>query len=260
MQALPLFFDLRDRPVVLVGDGEGAAPKRRLLTAAGALVVDTPTDRTRLAIVAIDDDQEAATIADQLRGSGHLVNVVDKPSLCDFSFPAIVDRAPVTIAIATGGASATLSKALRERFEAMIPATLGEVAASIRRRRPAVNAAIARPARRLFWDRLMAPGAPLDPFTDCKHPDDAIQSAVQSALTTAPTPPAARHDIYPSSGDPDDLTLRDLRALSQADLILVERGAPPRIVDRGRRDAERAVYEDDESVPASGRSVVVRRI
>ena len=164
MQALPVFLDLRGRPVLLLGDGDGAEPKRRLLLAAGADIEAAEGGTARIAIVAVDDDGQAAAIAARLKAAGLLVNVVDKPALCDFSLPAIVDRAPVTVAIGTGGASATLSKALRERLEALLPATLGAIADAVRDLRSAVNDAVPKPERRRFWDRLMAPGAPLDPI------------------------------------------------------------------------------------------------
>ncbi|MBV7257426.1 siroheme synthase [Pacificimonas sp. WHA3] len=255
MQALPVFLLLRNRDVMLFGDGEGAAPKRRLLEAAGANIVTRPTPGTRIAVLAIDDADEAAHEAARLRAAGLLVNVVDKPALCDFSFPAIVDRAPITIAIGSGGASATLSKTLRERLEALLPARLGEIAQAVRTLRPRVNQTLDTPgARRLFWDGLMAPGAALDPLGAAEQPE----AAILDALAAGQGDPSSVYDLRPRSADPDDLTLRDLRELSRADVILSCPGASKAIEDRGRRDAERGVFTPETGIPSSCRVVILR--
>ncbi len=255
MQALPIFVKLDGVPVLLRGGGEGADPKRRLLEAAGAIIVDMPTPDTRIAVLAIDDAEEAAREAARWRDAGLIVNVVDKPALCDFSFPAIVDRAPVTIAIGTGGASATLAKTLRERLEALLPDGLGATADAVRAARADVNIRIDGSAgRRAFWDALMAPGAALDPLGDVADPGQAIRDALANAGDVR----SSRHEIRPGLTDPDDLTLRDLRALSQADLVLVEAGACEAIADRARRDAERGTYRAGVPLPAEGRIVILR--
>ena len=111
MHSVPIFLRLTGRPVILVGQGDAADAKRRLLERAGASIVDE-ADEARLAIVACDDP---AAVAQRLGARGILVNVADRPELCDFTLPAIVDRGPVLIAIGTGGASAGLAKALSQR-------------------------------------------------------------------------------------------------------------------------------------------------
>lgn len=255
MQSLPVFLKLAGTPVLLGGTGEGSEPKRRLLEAAGAVLVSEPGPDTRIAVLAIDDPDEAAAEARRCRAAGLLVNVVDKPALCDFSFPAIVDRAPVTLAIGTGGASATLSKALRERLEALLPQGLGHLADAVKATRADVNAKLENmSARRAFWDALMAPGAPLDPLGDAENAETAIRDALADHKTRV----ASVHEIRPGLSDPDDLTLRDLRALSQADLVLVEPGANAAIVSRARRDADRNVYEKGMNLPEFGRTIIVR--
>ncbi|MEE4350649.1 MAG: NAD(P)-dependent oxidoreductase [Pacificimonas sp.] len=256
MQSLPIFVKLRGEPVLLMGEGEGAEPKRRLLEAAGANIVTEPAPGVRVAILAIDDEGEAAAAAAPLRAAGLLVNVVDKPRLCDFSFPAIVDRAPVTIAVGSGGASATLSKTVRERLEALLPARLGAIADAARRTRAAVNAAFGDPAeRRLFWDRLMAPGGALDPLAD---PPADPDETVRAALSGASAQPRLQ-EFTLASADPDDLTLRQLRALSQADLVLYEPGIAPAVLGRARRDSERAGIESGAPVEGmDGLTVVLR--
>jgi siroheme synthase (precorrin-2 oxidase/ferrochelatase) len=118
LHSLPLFVRLAGRPVILLGEGEAADAKRRLLDRAGATVVGEDATAA-LAIVAIDDEGEALAAVARLKARGLLVNAVDRPEHCDFTTPAIVDRAPVLVAIGTGGVSAGLAAALRQRLEAL---------------------------------------------------------------------------------------------------------------------------------------------
>lgn len=256
MHSLPVFLDLRGRRVLLLGDGTGAAPKRRLLKAAGAKIVTDETADSQIAVLAIDDIDEAAAAASRLRTRGMLVNAIDKPDLCDFSFPAIVDRDPVIIAIGTGGASATLAKTLRERFEALLPGRLGEIAEAVKTMRSAVNAQIfGTGARRRFWDELMAPGAALDPLGD---PPIEPRKSIRQTLTGGAEATSGPYELHCPTGEPDDLTLRDLRALSRADLILVEAGAPSGLVERGRRDAEIRNWSPADAIPSGVNLVILR--
>ncbi len=252
MDSLPIFVRLDGRPVLLVGDGPAAQAKSRLIEAAGGTVVREAAADVRLAFVALDDEAEAATAAADLKAAGLLVNVVDRPALCDFTVPAIVDRSPVIVAVGTGGASATLAKALRERLEALLPARLGDLARAIR----AVRAEVAArhpttDARRRFWDAQMAAGGPLDPFGD---PDPRN---VAAALHGLPDAPEGLTEIVLTSPDPDDLTLRQLRALSQADVVVFDAGVPPAMLDRARRDAAR-VPAAAEAPALAGRVVRLR--
>ncbi|HWW58710.1 MAG TPA: bifunctional precorrin-2 dehydrogenase/sirohydrochlorin ferrochelatase, partial [Sphingopyxis sp.] len=131
MEQLPVFLNLRGRMVVLVGEGEVADAKARLIMRAGGRIVRAREAGAVIAFVALDDEGEARAAAEALRAQGLLVNVVDRPELCDFTTPAIVDRAPVTIAIGTGGASAGLAKAVRQRIEALLPSRLGALASAL---------------------------------------------------------------------------------------------------------------------------------
>ena len=255
MDALPVFLKLDGASVLLLGDGEGAEPKRRLLEAAGAKVVGAPEPHTRIAIIAIDDEEEAREAATTAREQGLLVNVVDKPALCDFSFPAIVDRSPVVLAIGTGGASASLSKVVRERLEALLPAGLGAVADAVRSMRAEVNAAIkGAAARRGFWDALMRPGGALDPLA----PAEDARAAIAAALAGDAANAGGVTRIALWSDDPDDLTLRQLRSLSQADRIYAAPDVAAAIIDRARRDAERLPLSAFAE-PVAGRVVVLTR-
>ena len=139
MHQLPIFLNLKDQPVLVVGEGEAADAKARLVTRAGGRIVASLADGPRLAFVALDEEDAAAAAAAELRTAGLIVNVVDRPHLCDFTTPAIIDRAPMTIAIGTGGASAGLAKALRQRLEALLPADLGALAAALASARTALR-------------------------------------------------------------------------------------------------------------------------
>ena len=252
MDALPIFLRLDGQRVLLVGTGPAADAKARLIAAAGGVVVaDLPA---RLAFLVLDDAAAAAAEAAHLRAAGLLVNVVDRPALCDFTVPAIVDRSPVIVAVGTGGASASLAKALRERFEALLPTGVGPLAAAIF----AARAAVARraptvDARRRLWDALLAPGGRLDPLAAHGDADAAVARAVAADPAT---PVASLTAIVLTSPDPDELTLRQLRALNQADTVYHGRDVPAAILDRARRDAVRIVGAP-EGAGTAGRTVVV---
>lgn len=250
MDALPIFVRVKGMRVLLVGTGPAAEAKARLIEGAGGVVVrELPA---RIAFVALDDAADAGREAARLRGHGLLVNVVDRPALCDFTVPAIVDRSPVIVAVGTGGASASLAKALRERFEALLPAGLGGLAQAIFASRAAVAATHPTvDARRRLWDAALAPGGALDPLAE--HPDP---HAAVAGIGDADTSPALT-EIVLTSPDPDDLTLRQLRLLNQADTIYHDASVPPAILDRARRDAERMLGAHPATLPP-GRTVVLR--
>lgn len=225
--SLPVFLRLEGRAVILVGNGEQADAKRRLLERAGARIVGE-SGEAALAIVVED---EAAV--SRLKARGVLVNAVDRPDLCDFTLPAIVDRAPVLVAIGTGGASAGLAKALRQRIEALLPARLGALAEALHDARAAIRARWGDPAaRRHALDAALAEGGALDPLGD---PDIARWLADAGAGTDAPS----LITIRLRSPDPDLLTLRDARLLGRADRIYHRPDMPPAILDRARADAVR---------------------
>lgn len=225
---LPVFLRLDGRPAILVGDGAMAEAKRRLLERAGAVIVgeDVPA---QIALVACDDPEPAVA---RLKARGLLVNVADRPDLCDFTLPAIVERDPVTIAIGTGGASAGLAAALRQRIEPLIPAGLGALTDAL---------ANARDAMRARWpdggERRRALGAalsgPLDPL-------QAQDGEAVARWLASPEPTVDRiATIVLTSPDPDDLTLRQARWLAQADRVTHRADVPAAILDRARADAER---------------------
>jgi len=235
--------------VIMLGEGEAADAKRRLLERAGALVVgeDQPAS---LAIVAIDDDAEAIAAVDRLRARGVLVNAVDRAALCDFTLPAIVDRAPVIVAIGTGGVSAGLAAALRQRLEALLPQTLGGLAQALHDARAALRARFpdARDRRQAIAAAL-APGAWLDPLRTYTG-EDVFHPIERGRATNG------REKIVLSSSDPDDLTLRQARLLANADVVAHARDVPTAILDRARADATRIIAPAPDH-PSPGLTVEV---
>ncbi|MEH3100135.1 precorrin-2 dehydrogenase/sirohydrochlorin ferrochelatase family protein [Sphingomonas adhaesiva] len=228
LHSLPLFVRLHGRPVILVGEEEAAAPKRRLLERAGAIVVGEDDPHARLAIVADD----AAAVA-RLKARGVLVNAVDRPDLCDFTLPAIVDRAPVIIAVGTGGVSAGLAAALRQRLEALLPASLGRLAEALHAARTALRAHYPDGGeRRRAIGAALAAGGALDPLEDHDGADVIAAIAAGGAAT-------GLERLVLASADPDDLTLRQARLLAAADRVTHRADVPPAILNRARADALR---------------------
>ncbi len=229
---LPVFVRLDGRPVILVGDGAMAEAKRRLLERAGAVIVGEDAS-AHIALVACEDPEPVVA---RLKARGLLVNVADWPDLCDFTLPAIIERDPMTIAIGTGGASAGLAAALRQRIEPLIPAGLGAFADAL---------AAARGAMRARWpdggERRRALGAalagPLDPLA--AQDGDAVTRWLEQAAASGDR----IETIVLTSSDPDDLTLRQARWLAQADRVTHRADVPAAILDRARADAERMVCD-----------------
>lgn len=164
LHSLPLFVRLAGRPVILVGTGEAADAKRRLLERAGAEIVGEAANAA-LAIVAVEEPAQAQAVIARLKARGVLVNAVDRPDDCDFTLPAIIDRNPVIVAIGTGGASAGLAAAVRQRLETLLPQTLGPLATALFRWRAAIRLAFpSLEARRRALGAAFAQGGALDPL------------------------------------------------------------------------------------------------
>lgn len=242
MHSLPILVRLTGRPVILIGEGEAASAKRHLLERAGALIVGE-TDDAALAIVAVEDDATASEVVARLKARGVLVNATDRPGLCDFTLPAIVDRDPVLVAIGTGGASAGLAKALRQRLERLLPSSLGMLAEALHAARPALHERWPDPAaRRRAIDAALEEGGVLDPFGHATPETVArwIEEEAQEQETSLVT-------ITLESDDPDDLTLRQARLIGQAGTIVHATGVPGAILTRARADAVR--IEGDPPAP-----------
>lgn len=247
MHSLPLFFRLTGRPVILLGNGEAAAAKKRLLKRAGAQIVTNEHAEAALAVVALEGD-DAKAVAERLRARGLLVNVVDRPELCDFTTPAIIERGQVILAIGTGGASAGLAKTLRQRLEALLPAGVGGIAEGLNRLRGEMRRRWPDGGdRRRAIDGALSEGGPLDPFAD--HADGAVDRWLRQAYD--PGCGSLVH-VRLTSIDPDDLTLRFARLLGQADALWHRGDIPEAILSRARADAERHVAEAPPPPPKNG--------
>lgn len=251
LAALPLFMTLAGRPVILMGEGEAADAKRRLLERAGAVIVGEEAQAS-LAIVAL---AEPAAAAARLRARGVLINVPDRPDLCDFTLPAIIDRDPVLIAIGTGGASAGLAAALRQRLETLLPAGLGRLARAMGAARGEMRARWPDMVdRRRAIGEAFAAGGPLDPLEE--HDPDAVARWLAASVTGAE---ARTVRIVLSSDDPEDLTLRQARALAAAERIFHRGDVPTAILNRARADAVRIACDRAPADPGPGLSVDLDR-
>jgi uroporphyrin-III C-methyltransferase / precorrin-2 dehydrogenase / sirohydrochlorin ferrochelatase len=192
-----------------------------------------------VAFAATGDEERDAMASRLARSVGVPVNVADRPALCDFIMPAIVDRDDVVVAISTGGVSPTLASLLRARIEAVLPERIGDLARLASTFRAQVRALIRDPARRrVFWRRLAeGPAARLVLAGD----EAAARRAALGELDDARRRVSAvgiAHIVGAGPGDPDLLTLRAAQLLQEADAILHDELVPPPVLARARRDAE----------------------
>jgi uroporphyrin-III C-methyltransferase/precorrin-2 dehydrogenase/sirohydrochlorin ferrochelatase len=251
LKSLPLFHQVTGQPVILLGEGPAAEARRRLVERAGGIVVGGDDRDARLAFVALDQPEAAAA---RLKARGVLVNVTDRPDLCDFTVPSVLDRDPVLVAVGTGGASAGLAKQLRLRLETLLPPGLGKLAEALHAVRAALHERWPDAAdRRRVLDAALVEGGALDPL-------DADSPARVEDWLGDPTAPASAGPItlMLASDDPDDLTLRQARLLGRADCIMHESGIPADILHRARADAARFELPHEGQLP-DGLTVILRR-
>ena len=272
MDYLPVFLRLDARPVVVVGGGTVALRKVAcLLKAAAQVTVVAPDLHPQLAaqaangrlvhsaagfsaahlagavaVVAATADaatNRAVSLAAQARGIP--VNVVDDAELSTFIFPAIIERAPILVAVSSSGRAPVLARRVREQIEALLPARLGALARFMGARRRAVQRMLGPLARRAFWERVVSgPVAQRVLGGDQAAAERALARELLAAqLSAAPgTGGGGTGEVYligAGPGDPDLLTLRALQLLQQADVILYDRLVSPQTLERARRDAER---------------------
>ena len=258
MRSLPLFHRIAGQPVVVLGEGPMAEPKRRLVERAGGEAIGDLAegiDRgARLAFIAHDDAAMCEADAIRARCAGLLVNVVDRPELCDFTTPSILQRDPVLLAIGTSGASAGLAKQLRLRLEALLPHDLGELASRLDAMRGAIRARWGNAGeRRRALDAALSAGGPLDPLVEGSH------GKVEAWLAGEEGEGLRGHfTITLSSDDPEDLTLRQARLLGSADAIVHDPAIPQAILDRARADALRTTAMP-EGLPDGALVIVLAR-
>ncbi|MEH6701256.1 precorrin-2 dehydrogenase/sirohydrochlorin ferrochelatase family protein [Parasphingorhabdus sp.] len=255
MNQLPIFLNLKDRKILLLGDGEMADAKRRLYERAGAVITDDENaSGLTLAVVALEDDEEALAAVARLKSKGLLVNAVDRSALCDYTTPAIIDRDPVLVAIGTGGTSAGLAKALRQRLEQLLPASLGTLADALLTARDRIQQTWPEgAARRKAIDAVLDPNGPLDVMADhvAAEVDDWLAQPHGQAQSQV-------IDLELTSVDPDDLTLRQARWLGQADQIFASDDVPEQVLVRARADAERFTLSFWDEQPTTGLALRIR--
>ncbi|WP_088311558.1 precorrin-2 dehydrogenase/sirohydrochlorin ferrochelatase family protein [Novosphingobium sp. B 225] len=236
MHSLPLFHRLTGQRVIVLGEGEAGEAKRRLVERAGAVVVGEDNAEARLAFVAMAEPEAAAA---RLKARGLLVNVTDRPELCDFTVPSLLERGAVVIAVGTGGVSAGLAKAVRLRLEGLLPASLGALAEGLGAARARLRARWADAGdRRRAIDAALAEGGVLDPL----EADSAAR--LEAWLDGAKDAPRQHHEIVLRSDDPDDLTLREARWLGTADAVVLVGDMPSAVLTRARADAARLAPGD----------------
>lgn len=251
MRSLPLFHRIAGQKVIVLGEGPAAQAKARLVERAGGIVTGEDEAEARLAFVAMERPEAAVA---RLRSRGLLVNVTDRPELCDFTVPSLLDRDPVLIAVGTSGASAGLAKQLRLRLEALLPQSLGSLAEALNAARQKLRERFPNTdERRRALDAALAAGGTLDPL------GGADAAAVGRWLAGEPVATDPNHVVIVLAGaDPDDLTFRQARLLGSADALLIESGIPDAILDRARADARRIQLPFDGALP-DGLVVELRR-
>jgi len=266
MQFLPIFLNVRAQNCLVVGGGDVAYRKAVLLDRAGArlrivapeidaeleaLVIagagemrlrefqDNDLDGVFLAVAATDDEAVNCAVSVSAKSRGLPVNVVDKPSLCSFIVPAIVDRSPVVIAISSGGASPILTRKLKEKLETMIPAAYGRLALLLGSYRGRAKSVISDFKRRTrFWEALLA--GPFSEMVLAGREDEARRHIEQQLGQSEHL--NIRGEVFlvgAGPGDPDLLTLKALRLMQEADVVLYDRLVSKEILQRIRPDAEK---------------------
>jgi uroporphyrin-III C-methyltransferase / precorrin-2 dehydrogenase / sirohydrochlorin ferrochelatase len=262
----PVFFDLKAQKVLIVGGGEVARRKLSLLESAGASVtvvapqvvaeiqeraaagkirlavrefLPEDLDGARLVIVATARRAVNRWIAALSEARSIPVNVVDDREASRFIVPALIDRDPVLVAISTGGTSPVLARRLRERLEAAIPKRIGELALWLRALRHAARRRLRdSDARRRFFEQVVD-GAAGQRFVagDARGAQSIAQRLLAASAAARPVGEVTLVSAGP--GDPELLTLKALRALQDADVILHDRLVPAAVLDMARRDALR---------------------
>lgn len=263
MDAFPAFFPLAGRRVVVAGSGEPAEAKLRLLAGSpaeivhldGAAALESDSYRgAALVFVASPDRAFADQAAAAVRKIGVPVNVVDRPELCDFTTPAIIDRGEVVAAVGTAGASPMLATLLRQDIEQRLPEGAGRVAALFRQMQDELRAALPDLAlrRALIRDALAGPVALAALAGDMEGARKLLRQAMAAGVERR-----GRVDVVEAASAPDLITLRAVRALAAADLLVASPDAPGSVLDLARRDAERLSLEDDWLAAAQAGARVV---
>jgi uroporphyrin-III C-methyltransferase/precorrin-2 dehydrogenase/sirohydrochlorin ferrochelatase len=286
MRFLPVFLDLQNGPVLLVGSGDPVRAKLRLLASAGARVRWYPTDGNHdlsgidagqieiahgdpltadlsgvIAILCAGAGDVGVALAVRARAVGLPVNVMDDLANSTFILPAIVDRGDVVVAVGTGGASPVVARRVRERIEAVLPARIGDLAAFIGAFRKSINARIPEFAlRRRFWERIV--DGPIGALVLAGRRDEAEKTlngiADPAGFAGGEEGKARGHVtlVGAGPGDPDLLTVKALRALQDADVVFYDELVSTEVLDRVRRDAARVPVGRRVGKPGIGQEAV----
>ncbi|SFT81458.1 uroporphyrin-III C-methyltransferase / precorrin-2 dehydrogenase / sirohydrochlorin ferrochelatase [Kosakonia arachidis] len=264
MDYLPLFAEVKDRPVLVIGGGEIAARKITFLRRAGARVQvvaqrlepqlqqladsqaihwlatefdEVQLDAVFLVIAATDDTALNERVFAAANARHKLVNVVDNQPLCSFIFPSIVDRSPLLVAISSGGTAPVLARLLREKIEALLPGNLGRMAEVAGRWRARIKAfRRTTDERRRFWESafrgrfasLMAAGD-----------EPAAEKALEAELAQPGSGSGVIILVGAGPGDAGLLTLRGLQVIQQADVVFYDHLVSDEVLELTRRDAEK---------------------
>lgn len=282
MEYLPLFFDLKGQQVLLIGGGDIALRKGRLLTRAGACVrlvapkIDPEVRElinesggeliesryevahlhgVRLIVAATDIDAVNRQVHADAVAAGLPINVVDNPPLCSFIFPAIVDRSPIVIGISSAGKAPVLARNLRAKLETLIPpsyANLGELVgrfrAQVKEKFDTVN------KRRNFWEKVLSGSVAERVFAgQNRAAEELLLEQIENA--DADHQVGEVYLVGAGPGDPELLTFKALRLMQQADVVLYDALVSPEVLELCRRDAD-LIYvgkqRDNHAVPQEG--------
>ena len=281
MDIFPISLKLQQQPCLIVGGGHIAYRKAVLLQKAGAVIsvvapeieaslleivqatagqyVQAPFNSEislrsyRLVIAATNDAGVNRQVFEDCEAENVLVNSVDDPPHCRFMVPAIIDRSPLIISVASNGTSPVLSRQIRTQLEATIPHGMGKLAEFSGKWRSAVKAKITNPdERRIFWEDLYASPLKEQIFNDNLAEADRL---IEQALNEWQKPKGEVYLVGAGPGDPELLTLKALRLMQQADVVIYDRLVSAPIMDLCRRDAEKIYVgkaRSNHAVPQEG--------
>ena len=281
MEIFPISLKLQQQPCLIVGGGHIAYRKAVLLAKAGAVIdvlapeieanllelvhtsqgqyivasfsTDFPLQQYRLVIAATDQSDVNQAVFVVCEAQNILVNSVDDPPHCRFMVPAIIDRSPLVISVASNGTSPVLSRQIRTQLESTIPHGMGKLAAFSGKWRSQVKAKITNPdERRIFWEDLYASPLKEQVFNDNLTEADRL---IEQALLEWKTPKGEVYLVGAGPGDPELLTLKALRLMQQADVVIYDRLVSAPIMDLCRRDAEKIYVgkaRSNHAVPQDG--------
>ncbi|WP_101757086.1 siroheme synthase CysG [Oceanicoccus sp. KOV_DT_Chl] len=277
MDFLPLYFQLTNKPCLLVGGGNVALRKAGLLSKAGAVIHivaheilpelhalavasggscrlgdyhSADLDNKFLVIAATDETQLNAVVSKDAHQRHIPVNVVDSPDLCSVILPAIIDRSPLVIAVSSGGKSPVLARMLRAKIETIIPSAYGQLANLVGNFRDQVKARFDNiDDRKNFWESVLQGPVAEMVFAGKQQ---AAEEMLAQQLGEELAPGGEVYLVGAGPGDPDLLTFKALRLMQKADVVLYDRLVADQIVDLCRRDAERIYVgkaRSDHAVP-----------